>query len=775
MGAGKPDPSPRLSRRAVWALRILLLFLVPVLLCALVEAGLRCAGVGHPTAFFVRHANGSVLIPNDQFGRPFGCPENADPFVLPAEKPAGHVHIFVLGESAAWGTPDPAFCFGRILEAMLREQFPQAQVSVFNAAEMGINSHVVLPIACACAECQADLLVVYMGNNELIGSYGVGTLAAHLPAGLSRPVVRASILARSSRLGQLLERGPAAGSRKTQDEAFFLAHRVGPRDGARVPVYENFRANLSDICALASAGRTQVLVSTVAVNLQDCPPYGSLHRPDLPAPDLARWEQAYQSGAAAESAGRWAEALQSYLAAERLDDQFAELHYRLGTCYAALGDAAHGREQFQLACDCDALPFRSDRRINGIIRDVAAARALPGVTFVDAEAALAGAGAQLFYEHVHFTFHGNYELARTLFPAVAAALGAKLGPARPAPATLLGEAECARRLAFTEWDELKLLRPFVQLFASPPCTSQLGHAARLKRAAEVLQQRQRAFRDLSRRQQARQIYLAALQRAPQDWHLHHNFAELLMELGEIAAAADQWQIVAEQFPHRTQFGEWRDECRSHAASRAAAVDPRALEHYDRGNRLIVLQQNGNAIAEYRQAIELAPRVSSFHNNLGSALLRTGATDDAILHLKQAVELAPGDAGVHANLGVALMTAKNSREAIQHLRRAVELRAPGLHVQRLLAWLLATANDPALRDGAEAVRLAEELCRQTGRKLPASLDALAAAYAETGRFAEAVRTAEEAHQLAVAKGDGHLGDAITARLELYRSGRPYREP
>jgi tetratricopeptide (TPR) repeat protein len=587
---------------------------------------------------------------------------------------------------------------------------------------------------------------------------------------LSRPVIRASIFARSCRLGQLLERGGETERRETQDEAFFLAHRAGPQDSARLTVNENFHINLRDICALASPGGTQVLVSTVAVNLADCPPFGSLHRPGLPVADLAQWEQFCQSATAAESAGRWAEALQQYQFALQLDDQFAELHYRLGTCYAAAGDAGRAREHFQLACDCDALPFRSDSRINGIIRAVAAAQRAPGMSFVDSEAALAQAGGQLFHEHVHFTFHGNYELARTLLPAVAAALSGKLGPAGPA-ATPLSEAECAQRLAFTEWDELKVLQAFAEAFASAPFTCQLGHAARQQRAAALCQQCEREFQDSARRQRARQVYVDALERAPHDWHLHHNFGELLMALDENKAAANQWQTVAEQFPHRPQFGALRDECRAKAAGRAGAMDPRALEHSGRAKMLLGQKQFDSAIAEYRKALELAPGVFDFHNNLGSALLATGATEDAIKHFKQAIELSPD----HADLGLAQMAAKNPRAAIQHLRRARELHTSGLYVPRLLAWLLATANDPALRDGAEAVIVAEDLCEKTGRKFPASLDALAAAYAEAGRFADAIGAAQEAQQLAAAKGDARLAAAIAARLELYRKGQPFREP
>ena len=104
-----------------------------------------------------------------------GLPRTPIPAIL-AAKPAGKVRIFVLGGSAAMGTPDPSFNFGQILGVMLREQYPGVQFEVVNGAMTAINSYVVREIARDCAAREPDLFVVYMGNNEVIGPYGPGTV-----------------------------------------------------------------------------------------------------------------------------------------------------------------------------------------------------------------------------------------------------------------------------------------------------------------------------------------------------------------------------------------------------------------------------------------------------------------------------------------------------------------------------------------------------------------------------------------------------------------------
>jgi hypothetical protein len=193
------------SRRRKWTFRFLAASFVPLLFLTFLEIGLRFAGFGEATSFFVPVKEG-VYATNPHFGWRFFPPAAARAPVeseLAAVKPAGTYRIFVLGSSAAQGYPNPAFSFGRMLSAMLREQFPGRRFEVVNAAMTAVNSHVVLPIARECAAHQPDLFVVYMGNNEVVGPYGAGS--AFLGFSPHLPLIRASILAKSTRTGQLAQ------------------------------------------------------------------------------------------------------------------------------------------------------------------------------------------------------------------------------------------------------------------------------------------------------------------------------------------------------------------------------------------------------------------------------------------------------------------------------------------------------------------------------------------------------------------------------------------
>ena len=124
---------------------------------ALIEAGLRLAHVGYPADFFLydRIESRDVLVQNDQFSRRFfprHLVRRPLSMAMSATKPADTIRIFVLGESAAMGDPDPAFSFSRILGVLLRERYPGTRFEVVNLAFTAINSHVILPIARECAQ-----------------------------------------------------------------------------------------------------------------------------------------------------------------------------------------------------------------------------------------------------------------------------------------------------------------------------------------------------------------------------------------------------------------------------------------------------------------------------------------------------------------------------------------------------------------------------------------------------------------------------------------------
>jgi tetratricopeptide (TPR) repeat protein len=188
-----------------------------------------------------------------------------------------------------------------------------------------------------------------------------------------------------------------------------------------------------------------------------------------------------------------------------------------------------------------------------------------------------------------------------------------------------------------------------------------------------------------------------------------------------------------------------------------------------------------SIGPLTAAVEAIPSIALAQYHLGVALDKVGRIEEAVehylvaLHTNQMVPLEPYDyVTARYFLATALLELARTRDAVAEYRQVLNLNPQMQPAQNNLAWILATDSDPELRNGAEAVQLAEQLCQQTDYRIPAFLSTLAAAYAEAGRFAEAVATAEKARTLALDAGDTDLADKNASRLELYRAGRPYRE-
>ena len=266
--------------------RVLLVILGPVLVLGLAEVLLRWAEVGYLASFLVpRVVEGrQVYVDNPFFGYRFFPPRmtrTSAPILVERAKAAGALRVMVLGESAAMGEPQAEFGLARFLEVLLGERYPGRRVEVVNAAMTAINSHVIAEIAGNLSAFSPDVVVLYMGNNEVVGPYGPGTVLAPF-AGL----VRGRVLATRLRLAQLL-RLPAKGEGWSGME-MFVEHRVAEDDPRMAVVYEGFRANVQRILAVEAGA--EVVVSTVAVNLRDCAPFAG-----------ERARQAYE-------AGRWAEA-----------------------------------------------------------------------------------------------------------------------------------------------------------------------------------------------------------------------------------------------------------------------------------------------------------------------------------------------------------------------------------------------------------------------------------------------------------------------------------
>jgi tetratricopeptide (TPR) repeat protein len=181
-----------------------------------------------------------------------------------------------------------------------------------------------------------------------------------------------------------------------------------------------------------------------------------------------------------------------------------------------------------------------------------------------------------------------------------------------------------------------------------------------------------------------------------------------------------------------------------------------------------------AIVHYQRALQLRPAVALVHLNFGLTLAGQGKFDEATAHFAEAIRLRPADPEPHFAMAKALLAQDKPEQAIEHLRTALRLDPDHAKSLMQLARLLAANEIVTLRNGAEAVRLAQRANQLTGGQHPVMLDALAMAYAEAGRFEDAARTAQQALYLLDAIEQKDLAAEVRARLQLYQAATPYRE-
>jgi tetratricopeptide (TPR) repeat protein len=198
------------------------------------------------------------------------------------------------------------------------------------------------------------------------------------------------------------------------------------------------------------------------------------------------------------------------------------------------------------------------------------------------------------------------------------------------------------------------------------------------------------------------------------------------------------------------------------------------QHYNLG---VVLARNGNldhAIEQYRAALNAKPDYVDAYYNLGNALVRKGDAEAAIHNYRRALQFNPGFFKSYYNIARILYSQGKIGEAIHNYQKALTINNETPQTLFNLSWIYATSENKSFRNGIEAVNLADKLCKATDYRQPLALDALAAAYAETGNFDKAVGTAQKALRLALQLGPKELALGLEKRLKLYQLGRPYRQ-
>jgi tetratricopeptide (TPR) repeat protein len=225
-----------------------------------------------------------------------------------------------------------------------------------------------------------------------------------------------------------------------------------------------------------------------------------------------------------------------------------------------------------------------------------------------------------------------------------------------------------------------------------------------------------------------------------------------------------------------------DKAISHFESAARIRSGKRDAHYDLGSAFVQMNladdlarkgRSDEAMVHYEEAIRLQPDYAEAYYNRGNVLYAKGRIDEAIADFEKTLQIQPNDADAHTGLGNALLRKGALKEAIAHYNQAMALAPEDPHSRSNLAWLLATSSDTSIRDGAKAVELAQQAVSVSGGREPLFFRTLAAAYAETGRFSDAIAVIQQAVAIARMQGKTGLANLLEEDALLYRGQLPLR--
>ena len=541
------------------AFSFITIVVVPLLFFVVLELGLVAFGVGTSFDYFheIDIDGQTYYQENPDFADQFYPPSlNIGPLENTFSKQRNRdlVRVYVLGGSAAQGFPYKNHGFDRLLGAQLRAALPSREIEVINTAMTSVNSHVVYAVANSIPEDSADFAVILMGNNEVVGPYGPGTINQNFLANIS--LIRGLQALKRTRTWQalnslILDISPTDAMQELEWKGMQMFTNNGvPHDDPRMEaVYSHYENNLTSIINTLQDKGIHVVLSSVPVNLRHSAPFLSVRQEGLTEDELNRWREQTGQGAQSSDSGNWAEAVTYFEGALEIDPGYADTHFRLATALENLGQFQKARTHYQRALDLDALRFRADTKINQIIQDVGASIESEAFSFVDSAAAFEQAsqpyqpGWSLLLEHVHYDFGGNHVLAAEISRSIVNDLtGTRDYQPLPGP-------EVARRVGFPNHDTIAELRNLQGMIRQPPFPGQSNFATfdsvlsdKIDRITGAVGSEEEAL------QRRRDIVISGLA----DWKIYFELAVLNQRLQNPSAAYYHLNKILELYPHNRE-------------------------------------------------------------------------------------------------------------------------------------------------------------------------------------------------------------------------------
>jgi tetratricopeptide (TPR) repeat protein len=377
----------------------------------------------------------------------------------------------------------------------------------------------------------------------------------------------------------------------------------------------------------------------------------------------------------------------------------------MGSCDLAMTNKVRALHEFELARDDDTLDFRSDTRINQIIKTAADAQAGRGVHFLDAARMFAEnspdgiPGNELFYEHVHMNFAGNYLLGRA-FAAQTAMLLPKSVLARDKGEWASSEL-CDRRLAVSLWDRARVYQVNFSRVSEPPFTSQLNDVPRARFYMATLKELGDQMNDKVR-EQSRALYQDAVARAEDDYTLHQNFAQFLSQIDDLPEAVKEERQFSDLLPH-TPVGPFKigtllvrqrkiDEAQK-CFSRALALRHDYVPALNELGLIFANQMKTTEAAKcFSETLRINPGFVEAYINWGFMDQGDGNMEQASARYQEAANLQPQGPAAYFYQAVSLARQHRGKDSISQFRAAVWMNPQFWQARYLLGVELAEQNE-----------------------------------------------------------------------------------
>jgi len=802
--------------------KVLLSITLPLVVLGLLELLCHVLNVGYPTRFLIpfQRDGQPVWIDNQLFGYRFFAPSVSratTPLVIPAEKSPHEFRVVILGESAAMGEPEPIFGPARMLEMFMARRFPDRKITVINAAMTAINSHVIREIARDLDKMQPDAVILYIGNNEVVGPFGPGTVFnthAISPA-INRLHTIASRFQLSSALKRWWFERDGSDGQIWRGMEMFTENPVPRNDPRLASVYESFSGNINALIKeTLNVGATPILC-TIAVNLAAQAPF-----------------------------------------------------------HGASTSNTMSISELKLARDEDQLRFRADSVINQCIRSIGSQ--LSSTLYIcDIEGIFEADGPpgnNFFLDHVHFNLSGSYIIAKAWDDAISRAFPASRSSIptfseiseyllwNPYSALDIADKmkERSSRLPFTyasdntdrmiKWNQ-EIATIHRSIRASPIDTTLqaikdrlsddamnqnllslisniLLYDDRYNEAGSYLNQLHDVLPHRADIRGWNAILAAISGERDRLWNMMTEHApplgqlpadmlisasETLMQAGYKAESLTLLEIAALHYPYRTRLQSllatryaqagntyrakqiFQELTNNHpdelwireeyglllavsGQSSEAEVWLNHLRTSDRSTdrikwaKFLLFKQNvPDAEKILNQLIEDDPTQAEAYELLVQLYSQSDKVEQTILLLEKLSQLQPWRGDVWGQLGSIYDLINRPSDAVMAYEKAIRLLPDPSGTMRSLAWILATEDDTAIRNPSRALAIMKQVILISGVNDPYTLYVHAAALASNERYEDAVVNINQGMALLNNDTDGMLKDELIRAQKLFDQG------